>query len=78
MDAGSSLVFLAQLFNQAASHEILELLVSAQAEHLFTAAHGIADLEIGENALEEIVETKHFLLSKDVAKLIGNMVGKAT
>ena len=78
VDARSSFVFLAQLFNQAAGDKILKLLVSAQAEHLLTAAHRVADLEIGENALEEIVEAEHLFLSKDIAKFIGDMVGKAT
>ncbi len=78
VDTRSSFVFLAQLFNQAAGHEILKFLVSAQAEHFLAAAHRVANLEIGENALEEIVEAEHLFLGKDIAKLIGDMVGKAT
>jgi hypothetical protein len=40
----------------AAGHEILEFLVSAQAEHFFTTADGVSLLEVLVNFLEEIVE----------------------
>src|SRR5687768_1736653 len=78
VDAGGALVFLADFLDQAAGHEVLKFLVGAQAEHFLATADGIANLEIGENALEEIIETEHFLFGKDVAKLIGNMIRKAS
>lgn len=75
---GGSLVFLADFFNQTAGHEVLELFVGAEAEHLFAATHGVADFQVGENALEEIVEAKYLFVSKDIAKLIGDMIGETT
>jgi len=56
----------------------LKLFVSAQAEHFLAAAHCVADLEIGENALKEIVEAEYLFFRKDITKLVSDMVGKAT
>ncbi len=78
VDAGGALVFLADFFDEAAGHEILKLLIGAQAKHFFPAAHRVADFEIGENALEQIVETENLFFRKDITKLIGDMVRKAT
>ncbi len=78
VNAGGSLVFLADLFNQTAGYEVLELFVGAEAEHLFATTHRIADFQVGENALKEIVEAKYFFVSKDIAELIGDMIGETT
>ena len=77
MNTGSSLVFLADLFDEAAGHEVLKLFIGAQTEHFLPAAHGIPQLEICKNPFEQVVETEHFLLGKNTAKLIGDMVRKA-
>ena len=78
MHASGSLIFLAELFNQAAGYEVLEFFVSAQAKHFFATADGVAQFEICENALEKIVKAEHLFFRKDIAKLIGDMVRKAT
>lgn len=78
MHASRSLIFFAELFNQAAGHEVLEFFVSAQAKHFFATAYGIAQFEICENTLEKIIKAEHLFFGKDVAKLISDMVRKAT
>ena len=78
MNTGCSLVFLTDLLNKTTGDEVLELFVSTETEHFFSTAHCIADLEICKNSLEQVVETKHFLLGKHAAKLISDMVRKAT
>jgi len=78
VNAGGSLVFLADLFNEAAGDQVLKLFISTQAEHFFSTAHCIADFEICKNSLEQVVETKHFLFRKDTTELICHMVRKAT
>ncbi len=78
MHASCALVFLAKFFNQAAGYKVLKLFVGAQAEHFFATADGIANLEVRENALEEVVKPKDLFFSKDITKLIGDMVRKAT
>ena len=78
MHPGSSLVFLAEFFNEAAGYEVLEFFVSAQAEHFFATADCIADFQIGENALEEIVEAEHLFVGKDIAEFISDMVREAS
>ena len=78
MHASGSFVFLAEFFNKAAGHEILEFLVGPETEHFLAAAYRIAEFEICENALEEIVEAEHLFFRKDIAKFIGNMVREAT
>ncbi len=78
MNAGGSLVFLAKLFNEATSDQVLQLFISAQAEHFFSTAHCIANFEICKNSLEQVVETKHFLFRKDTTELISHMIRKAT
>ena len=77
MHTGSSLVFLANLFNKTAGHKVLQLFVCAQTEHFLPAAHGVPQLEICKNPFEQVVETEYFLLRKNTAKLIGDMVRKA-
>ena len=77
MHAGSSLVFLTKLFNKAASHKVLKLFVSTQAKHFLPATHGIPQLEICKNPLEQVVETEYFLFRKNTAELVGDMVWKA-
>ncbi len=76
MHTSRSFVFLAKFFNQAAGHEVLKLLVSTQAEHFFSTADCVANLKVGENAFKEIVEAKDLFFSKDIAKLIGDMIRK--
>ncbi len=78
MNACRSLVFLADLFHQATSDKVLELLISTETKHFFATAHCIADLEIGEHSLEQVVESKDFLLRKDTTELISHMIRKAT
>ena len=78
MNAGSSLVFLANLFNKATGDQVLELFISTQTEHFFSAANSIADFQICKNSLEQVVETKYFLFRKDTTELIGDVIRKAT
>ena len=78
MHPGSSLVFLADFFDQAAGYKVLKFFISAQAEHFFTTADGVANFQIGENALEEVVEAEHFFVGKDIAELISDMVWEAS
>ena len=77
VDTGSAFVFLAYLFNHAAAHEVLKLLVGAQTEHFLPAAHGVPQFEICKNPLEQIIETEHFFLGENIHKFIGDMVGYA-
>lgn len=78
MHAGRTLVFLADFLDEAAGDEVLKFFVSAQAEHLLAAANGIPYLQVCKNALEKVVEAEYLLLRKDIAKLIGDVVWKAT
>lgn len=78
MNAGCTLVFLAEFFDQAAGHEVLEFFISSQAEHFLTAAYGVAHLEIRENPFKKVVETKDLFFGQDIAKFISNMIWKAT
>lgn len=78
MHAGGSLIFFPELFNQAAGHKVLEFFVSAKAKHFFATAYGVAQFEICENTLEKIVKAEHLFFGKDITKLIGYMVRKAT
>lgn len=74
MHAGCPLVFLAQFFNQTAGDKVLKFLVGSQTEHFLTSTHGIAQLEICKNPLEQVVESEDFLFRKNTAKLIGYVV----
>ena len=76
MDTGSALVFLADLFDQTAGHEVLKFFVSAQAEHLFAAADRVPNLEVFENPLEKVVESEYLLFRKHRHQLIGDVIGK--
>ncbi len=78
VNAGGALVFFAEFLNKTAGHEVLKFLIGAQAEHFFSTADGVANLEIGEDAFEKIVEAEHLFFCKDIAKLVGDMVRKAT
>lgn len=78
MHARGSFVFLTDFLNQATSYEVLELLVGPQAQHFLAAANGVAHFQIRKNALKQIVETEDLFFSKNVAKLIGDMIWKAT
>lgn len=78
VNAGGALVFLAEFFDEATGHEILKFLVGTQTQHFFTTAHGIANFEICENALEEIVEAKYLFFRKDITEFVSDMVRKAT
>ena len=78
MNTGGALVFLADFFDKAAGHEVLKFLVGTQAKHLLTTTHRIANFEVGENALEEIVEAKHLFFSKNIAEFVSDMIWKAT
>ena len=64
--------------DESAGHEVLKFLVSPETEHLLATAHGIANLQICKNALEEVVESEDFLFRKDVAEFVSYMVRKAT
>ena len=77
MHAGGAFVFLADLLDKAAGHEVLELLIGTEAEHFLATAYRIANLEVRENPLEQVVEAKYLLFGKDSAKLIGHMIWKA-
>ncbi len=78
MHTSGSLIFFTELFYQAPGDEVLEFFVSAQTKHFFATADGVAQFKIGENALEKIVKAEHLFFGKDIAKLIGDMVRKAT
>ena len=77
VDAGSALVFLADLFDQTAGHQVLKLFIGPQAEHFLAATYRVAQLEVREYTLEQVVETEYFLLGKNTAELISDMVRKA-
>lgn len=78
MHASGSLIFLTDFLNEATGHKVLQFFVSTQAEHFLATADGVANFEIGENTFEQIIEAEHLFLGKDVTKLIGDMVRKAT
>ncbi len=78
MHPGGSFILLAEFFDKTARHKVLKLFVCTQAEHFLTAANGVANFQIGENALEEIVEAEHLFVGKDIAEFIGDMVREAT
>ena len=52
----NALVLLAVLFDHAAGNQVLKLLVSAQAQHFFTATRRITVPEILVNDIEELLE----------------------
>ncbi len=74
MHAGGAFVFLAKFFNQTAGYQILELLISTQAQHLLAAAHRVAQFQVRKDALEKIIETEYFLLGENIHKFIGHMI----
>lgn len=76
MHPGGALVFLADFFDKAAGHQVLQFFVGPQTEHFFATANGIAYLEVCKNALEKVIKTEYFLFSEHIAKLIGYMVRK--
>ena len=78
MHPSGSFIFLADFLDKTASYEVLKFFISTQPQHFLATAHGVANFEIGENALEKIVKAKHLLFGKDITKLVGNMVGKST
>lgn len=77
MDTGGALVFLADLFDQTAGHQILKLFISTQAKHLLATADRIPNLEVFENPFEQIVEAEYFLLGKYRHQFVGDMIGEA-
>jgi hypothetical protein len=77
MDAGRALVFLAKFFNQTAGYKILEFFISPETQHFLASAHRVAQFEICKNTLEKVVEAEHFLLGKDIAEFVGDMIRKA-
>ena len=77
MHASRSLIFFAELFNQAAGHEVLEFFVSAQAKHFFATAYGVSQFKVLKHSFEEIVESEYFFFRKDIAEFIGHVVWKS-
>jgi len=75
MDAGGTLVFLADFFHEAAGDEILEFFVCTEAKHFLATADSITDFQIGENAFEEVVKAEDFGLGENIAQFVSNMVG---
>lgn len=61
VNTGSALIFLADFFDEAAGHKVLKFFIGTEAKHFFSTAHRIAEFEVLENTLEEIVESKYFL-----------------
>jgi len=61
MNTGSTLVFLADFFDEAAGYEVLKFFIGTEAKHFFSTAHRVAEFEVLENTLEKIVESKDFL-----------------
>ena len=78
MHSSGSFVFLANFFHKPARDQVLEFFVCAQAKHFFTTANGIAYFEVGENPFKKIIKAKDFFISENVAKLISDMIRKAT
>lgn len=76
MHSCGAFVFLAELFDEAAGHQVLQFFISPQPEHFLAPANGIAYLEVCKNALEKVIKTEYFLFSKDVAEFIGHMIRK--
>ena len=76
MNTLGALVFLADLFDQTAGHQILKLLIGTQAKHLLATANGIANLEIVEHPFEQIIEAKHLVFREDVAEFIRDVIRK--
>ena len=58
VDVFETTILFAVLLNQTPRNEVLELFVSTEAEHFFSATDGVTGFEIFVNDLEEIVETE--------------------
>lgn len=72
------LILLADLLHQATRDQVLKLFISTQTKHFLASANGIAYFEVCKNALEKIIEAEYLFLRKDIAKLVCNVVWKAT
>ena len=75
---GDALVFAASLFHHAGGHEILQLLVGAEAEHFLTAARGVAGFEVGVDDIEERFELKRRLPGEHVGQLFSYAIWTPT
>ena len=58
MDVFETTILFAVLLNQSPRDEVLELLVSTEAEHFLSTADGITGFQIFVNDLKKIVETE--------------------
>ena len=75
---GHALVFFAGLLDLARSHEVLELLVSAQPQHFFAAAGGIPSPESRMNDAKKSFELVGFRARKGRHQLLSDIVRDAT
>jgi hypothetical protein len=67
-------VFLTILLNKAPGNEILKLLVSAEAEHFFSAANGISSFQILINDLKKVVKPEGLFVRKYGDQFISYMI----
>ena len=71
---GHAAVFLAGLFHDAGLHEILELFVGAQPQHLLAAAGEIARAEVGMDDVEKRFELQRSFLGQHRCKLLSDSI----
>jgi hypothetical protein len=76
VDPLGALVFLADLLDETASHEVLQLLVSAEAEHFLATADGVAEFQVVKHSFEEVVEAKDLVFRENVAEFVRDVIGK--
>jgi hypothetical protein len=77
-DALATFVFLAYFFDQAAGDEVLQFFVGSQAKHFLATGDGIADFELFECALEQVIEGENPVFHENTDEFIGNMIGEAS
>ena len=63
--------------DHAAGDEVLEFFVSAESEHFFAAADGVAEFEIFVNGFKKVIELVDFLLHQCCDQFVGNVIGQA-
>ena len=71
-------VFLAGLSHRAAGHEILQLLVSTQAQHFLAAAGRISRAQIFVHDIEELLELERCTAGKHRNQFLGHQIGNST
>lgn len=71
---GEAFIFLAGLFYHPASDQILELFVSAQAEHFFATAGGISRTQVLVQDLKKLLKLKGSASGEDRNQFFGNKI----